>query len=195
MQASILPPSLPKATGASSSPLALLLATANKPAAPLPLLPLAPLVKPTGVRIKRKPQISKFRPKDRKRFRPRGRVTESSVTKVPGDDDEKKEEEEEEENRIKEKNIDPTAKLVRSKLSNHLAANKIKSRERKVQTRFSAFGRRPKPGVVGLEGRQEEVKEELVVKKRQEVGKVVGDWEKDTTLPHRKPTTVQVNRC
>merc|ERR1711936_233613 len=101
-QASILPPSLPKATGASSSPLALLLATANKPAAPLPLLPLAPLVKPTGVRIKRKPQISKFRPKDRKRFRPRGRVTASSVTKVPGDDDEKKEEEEEEEYRIKE---------------------------------------------------------------------------------------------
>ena len=153
MQASILPPSLPKATGASSSPLALLLATANKPAAPLPLLPLAPLVKPTGVRIKRKPQISKFRPKDRKRFRPRGRVTESSVTKVHGDDDKK----EEEENRNKEKDIDPTAKLVRSKLSNHLA-NKIKSRERKVQTRFSAFGRRPRPGVVGLEGRQEEVK-------------------------------------
>lgn len=151
------------------------------------------MVKPTGVRIKRKPQISKFRPKDRKRFRPRGRVTESSVTKVPGDDDKKKEEEEKEENRIKEKNIDPTAKLVRSKLSNHLAANKIKSRERKVQTRFSAFGRRPKPGVVGLEGRQEEVKEELVVKKRQEVEKVVGDWEKDTTLPHRQPTTVQAS--
>ena len=83
---------------------------------------------------------------------------------------------------------------MRSKLSNHLA-NKIKSRERKVQTRFSAFGRRPKPGVVGLEGRQEEVKEELVVKKRQEVEKVVGEWEKDTTLPHRQPTTVQVNRC
>ena len=191
MQASILPPSLPKATGASSSPLALLLATANKPAAPLPLLPLAPLVKPTGVRIKRKPQISKFRPKDRKRFRPRGRVTESSVTKVHQDDDK---EEEEEENRNEEKNIDQTAKLVRSKLSNHLA-NKIKSRERKVQTRFSAFGRRPKPGVVGLEGRQEEVKEELVVKKRQEMEKVVGDLEKDTTLPHRQPTTVQVNRC
>ena len=155
------------------------------------------MVKPTGVRIKRKPQISKFRPKDRKRFRPRGRVTESSVTKVPGDDDEKEEEEEKEENRIKEKNIDQTAKLVRSKLSNHLA-DKIKSRERKVQTRFSAFGRRPKPGVVGLEGRQEEVKEELVVKKRQEVEKVekvVGDWEKDTTLPHIQPTTVQVNRC
>ena len=193
MQASILPPSLPKATGASSSPLALLLATANKPAAPLPLLPLAPLVKPTGVRIKRKPQISKFRPKDRKRFRPRGRVTESSVTKVHGDDDEE-EEEEEEEDRNKKKNIDQTAKLVRSKLSNQLA-NKIKSRERKVQTRFSAFGRRPRPGVVGLEGRQEEVKEELVVKKRQEVEKVVGDLERDTTLPRRQPTTVQVNRC
>ena len=79
-------------------------------------------------------------------------------------------------------------------MSNQLA-NKITSRERKVQTRFSAFGRRPKPGVVGLEGRQEEVKEELVVKKRQEVEKVVGDLEKDTTLPHRQPTTVQVNRC
>ena len=148
------------------------------------------MVKPTGVRIKRKPQISKFRPKDRKRFRPRVRVTESSVTKVHGDDDKK----EEEENRNEEKNIDQTAKLVRSKLSNQLA-NKIKSRERKVQTRFSAFGRRPRPGVVELEGRQEEVKEELVVKKRQEVEKVVGDWEKDTTLPRRQPTTVQVNRC
>ena len=53
------------------------------------------MVKPTGVRIKRKPQISKFRPKDRKRFRPRGRVTESSVTKVHGDDDKEEEEEDE----------------------------------------------------------------------------------------------------
>ena len=89
-QTSVLPPSLPKAAAAASTPLALLLATANKPAAPpLPLLPLAPPVKPTGLRIKRKPQISKFRPKDRKRFRPRARVTESSVNEVHDDEEEK----------------------------------------------------------------------------------------------------------
>merc|ERR1711936_774285 len=94
-QTSVLPPSLPKASAAAATPLALLLATANKPAAPLPLLPLAPL-RPTGLRIKRKPQISKFRPKERKRFRPRARVTKSSVNEAV----------EEEENNNEDKQID-----------------------------------------------------------------------------------------
>merc|ERR1719266_1461926 len=115
-QTSVLPPSLPKAA-AASTPLALLLATANKPAAPpLPLLPLAPS-KPTGLRIKRKPQISKFRPKDRKRFRPRARVTESSVNnEVHEDKDE-------------EAKIDSTTKLETRK-----AASKVNKKSKAAHT-------------------------------------------------------------
>ena len=148
-----------------------MLATANKPAAapPLPLLPLAPRIKPTGLRIKRKPQISKFRPKDRKRFRPRARVTESSVNEVHDD-----KEEEEEEHEVE-------AKIDSKVHTREPAASKLNKKSKKVHTsRFSAFGRRPKPGVVGSDRRRAKSEEEKLE-------------DRETTLPHRQPTTQQAS--
>ena len=171
-QTSVLPPSLPKAAAAASTPLALLLATANKPAAPpLPLLPLAPS-KPTGLRIKRKPQISKFRPKDRKRFRPRARVTESSVNNEVHDDEDDDNDEEEK--------VDSTTKLETRE-----AASKVNKKSKAAHTsRFSAFGRRPKPGVVAADRRREDVPTKIEEEKLDE---------RETTLPHRQPTTLQAS--
>ena len=151
------------------------MATANKPAAPpLPLLPLAPPIKPTGLRIKRKPQISKFRPKDRKRFRPRARVTESSVNKVHNDDDQEEEHDEEEK-------IDSKEKLQKREPASNL--NK-KSKKVHTSSRFSAFGRRPKPSVVGADRRREDVGAKKEEEKLEE---------KETTLPQRQPTTLQAS--
>ena len=171
-QTSVLPPSLPKAA-AASTPLALLLATANKPAAPpLPLLPLAPS-KPTGLRIKRKPQISKFRPKDRKRFRPRARVTESSVNEVHDD-------KEEEEDHDAEAKIDS-----KEKLHTREPASKLNKKSKKVHnSRFSAFGRRPKPGVVGSDRRREDLGAKSEEEKLED---------RETTIPQRQPTTLQAS--
>ena len=169
-QTSVLPPSLPKASAAT--PLALLLATANKPAAPLPLLPLAPL-RPTGLRIKRKPQISKFRPKERKRFRPRARVTKSSVNKV-------EEEEEEEENNNEDKQIDLVTKLRAREPASKIQSNKVHT-----GSRFSVFGRRPRPGLVTPERRQAE---EVAVEKEEKKEK---QEEKENTVSHRQPITLQ----
>ena len=167
-QTSVLPPSLPKASAAAATPLALLLATANKPAAPLPLLPLAPL-RPTGLRIKRKPQISKFRPKERKRFRPRARVTKSSVNEAG---------EEEKENNNEDND------LV-TKLRTREPASKIQSNKVHTGSRFSVFGRRPRPGLVTPERRraEEEVAEKEEKKEKQE--------EKENTVSHRQPITLQ----
>ena len=173
-QTSVLPPSLPKASAAAATPLALLLATANKPAAPLPLLPLAPL-RPTGLRIKRKPQISKFRPKERKRFRPRARVTKSSVNEA---------EEEEEENNNDDKQID----LV-TKLRTREPASKIQSNKVHTGSRFSVFGRRPRPGLVTPERRRTE--EVAVEKEEKKEEKKEKQEEKENTVSHRQPITLQ----
>ena len=151
-----------------------MLATANKPAAPpLPLLPLAPPVKPTGLRIKRKPQISKFRPKDRKRFRPRARVTESSVNEVHDD-------KEEEEDHDAEAKIDS-----KEKLHTREPASKLNKKSKKVHSsRFSAFGRRPKPGVVGSDRRREDLGAKSEEEKLED---------RETTIPQRQPTTLQAS--
>ena len=150
-----------------------MLATANKPAAPpLPLLPLAPPVKPTGLRIKRKPQISKFRPKDRKRFRPRARVTESSVNEVHDDEEEKED--------------DAEAKIEKLH-TREPVVSKVNKKSKKVHSsRFSAFGRRPKPGVVAADRRRED----LGGRKREEEEE---ETERETTVPHRQPTTLQAS--
>ena len=145
------------------------MATAAKPAAPpLPLLPLAPIKQATGLRIKRKPQISKFRPKDRKRFRPRARLTESSVNNEVLNDNK------EEDNDDEEANVDSTTKLETRE-----AVSKVK---KKSKSRFSAFGRRPKPGVVAAADRR---REEVPTKREEE--------KLETTLPHRQPTTLQAS--
>jgi len=139
----------------------------------LPLLPLAPPVKPTGLRIKRKPQISKFRPKDRKRFRPRARVTESSVNEVPDD-------KEEEEDHDAEAKIDS-----KEKLHTREPASKLNKKSKKVHSsRFSAFGRRPKPGVVGSDRRREDLGAKSEEEKLED---------RETTIPQRQPTTLQVS--
>ena len=149
------------------------MATANKPAAPpLPLLPLAPPVKPTGLRIKRKPQISKFRPKDRKRFRPRARVTESSVNNEVHDDEDDENDEE--------AKIDSTTKLQTRE-----AASKVTKKSKAAHTsRFSAFGRRPKPGVVGSDRRREDLGAKSEEEKLED---------RETTIPQRQPTTLQAS--
>merc|ERR1711962_1609922 len=72
-----------------STPLALLLATAKASKPPVPLLPLAP----SGSRIKRKPSSllsSRFQPKERKKFRPKGKIQVKEEEEKEVDDDEEK---------------------------------------------------------------------------------------------------------
>jgi len=122
---------------------------------------------------KRKPQISKFRPKDRKRFRPRARVTESSVNEVHDDEEEK---------------ADEISKIdLKEKFQKREPSSKVTKKSKKVHTssRFSAFGRRPKPGVVGSDRRREDVGAKKIEEEKLE--------ERETTLPQRLPTTLQVS--
>merc|ERR1711962_1323639 len=84
----------PSSSSSPSIPLALLLATAKASKPPVPLLPLAP----SGSRIKRKPSSllsSRFQPKERKKFRPKGKIQvkeeeEKEVEEDEEDDDEEK---------------------------------------------------------------------------------------------------------
>merc|ERR1711962_1687388 len=80
----------PSSSAASpSTPLALLLATAKASKPPVPLLPLAP----SGSRIKRKPSSllsSRFQPKERKKFRPKGKIQVKEEEEKEVDDDEEK---------------------------------------------------------------------------------------------------------
>merc|ERR1711936_202100 len=118
-----------------------------------------------------------FRPKERKRFRPRARVTKSSVNEV---------EEEEEENNNEDND------LV-TKLRTREPASKIQSNKVHTGSRFSVFGRRPRPGLVTPERRRAE---ELAVEKEEKEEKEEKkekQEEKENTVSHRQPITLQAS--
>merc|ERR1711962_126676 len=158
----------PSSSSSPSTPLALLLATAKASKRPAPLLPLAP----SGSRIKRKPSSllsSRFQPKERKKFRPKGKIQEKEEKEVEED------EEDDDEEKINEISVEPEKSEsvpVKKKFLPSKAAKKPSSR-------FAAFNRRPRPGPVKFDFKKKaEEKRKKKEKKKRENGKRRQQWRK-----------------
>merc|ERR1712098_433955 len=122
-----------------STPLALLLATAKASKPPVPLLPLAP----SGSRIKRKPSSllsSRFQPKERKKFRPKGKIQVKEEEEKEVEEDE----EDDDEEKINEISVEPEKSESVPVKKKFLPSKATK----KPSSRFAAFNRRPRPGPV-----------------------------------------------
>merc|ERR1711962_1629660 len=128
----------PSSSSSPSTPLALLLATAKASKPPVPLLPLAP----SGSRIKRKPSrllSSRFQPKERKKFRPKGKIQVKEE-----EEKEVEEEEDDDEEKINEISVEPEKSESVPVKKKFLPSKATK----KPSSRFAAFNRRPRPGPV-----------------------------------------------
>merc|ERR1711962_1731706 len=136
----------PSSSSSPSTPLALLLATAKASKPPVPLLPLAP----SGSRIKRKPSSllsSRFQPKERKKFRPKG--------KIQVKDDEEK---------INEISVEPEKSESVPVKKKFLPSKATK----KPSSRFAAFNRRPRPGPVKFDFKKKAEEKRRKEEKRKE---------------------------
>merc|ERR1711962_648014 len=141
-----------------STPLAPLLATAKASKPPVPLLPLAP----SGSRIKRKPSSllsSRFQPKERKKFRPKGKIQVKEEEEKEVEEDE----EDDDEEKINEISVEPVEKNEAVPAKKKFLPSKA---TKKPSSRFAAFNRRPRPGPVKFDFKKKAEEKERGKKKR-----------------------------
>merc|ERR1711962_1624821 len=150
----------PSSSSSPSTPLALLLATAKASKPPVPLLPLAP----SGSRIKRKPSSllsSRFQPKERKKFRPKGKIQVKEEEEKEVEEDE----EDDDEEKINEISVEPVEKNEAVPVKKKFLPSKA---TKKPSSRFAAFNRRPRPGPVKFDFKKKAEEKRRKEEKRKE---------------------------